>query len=281
VSVIAAWGAALACTSRARPAAPAPRPAPSPVSRPAEPTSWSPRYTTGTWRYELRTDAVVALTADTAAQRVPVHSVAHYTITLQPAGGQLALSGAVDSVAVVAEGRAATPQTGQPSRPRFTGAVSPRGALSSLQTTPAGSCQGGIDPAVANAGDLIVSLPATLSTGTSWRDTATVVTCRGEVPLTATIVREYRVVGPATWHEAPALRIERRTMTSLQGTGRQGVQTISVSGSGSSTATLYVDRTAAVLLGASGESHSTLTVTTPRANVPLRQDAREQITLLR
>jgi hypothetical protein len=224
---------------------------------------------------------VVALTADTASVRVPVHSVAFYTITLQPGGGDLTLSGAVDSLAVVAEGRDTPPPAGKVTRPHFTGAISPRGALTSLQATPTASCQGGVDPAVANAGELIVRLPATLSAGTSWRDTATVVTCRGEVPLSATVEREYRVVGPTTWHEAPALQIERRTTTSIQGSGSQGGQTISVSGSGSSTSTLYIDRATAVLLGASGESHSTLTVTTPRASLPLRQDTRDQITLLK
>jgi hypothetical protein len=281
LSLAAACATALACTSMARPAAPEPSPAPSPATTPAEPTRWSPRYTAGTWRYELRTDAIIALTADTAARRVPVQSVALYTITLQPAGPQLALSGAVDSMAVVAEGRAAEPQAGRTTRPHFTGVISAQGALTSLQATPAGSCPGGLDPVVANAGELVVSLPATLSAGSVWRDTATMVTCRGQVPLTTTLVREYRVVGPTTWSEAPALQIERRTTTSLEGTGSQGGQTISVSGNGSSTATLYVDRTTAVLLGASGESHSTLTVTTPRASLPFRQDTRDSITLLK
>jgi hypothetical protein len=107
------------------------------------------------------------------------------------------------------------------------------------------------------------------------------VTCRGEVPLTSSLVREYRVAGPTTWSEVPALQIERRTTTSLQGTGSQGGQTISVSGTGSSVTTLYIDRATAVLLGASGESHSTLTVTTRRTSLPFRQDTRDQITLLK
>jgi hypothetical protein len=215
---------------------------------------------------------------------MPVRSVALYTIALQPDGAQLALSGAVDSVAVVAEGpqgRPTAPAAGDTTRRHFTGTISPQGALMSLAATPAGSCEGGVDPVVANARELVVRLPATVTAGTTWRDTATMVTCRGQVPLTTTAAREYRVVGPTTWSETPALQIERRTTTSVQGSGSQAGQTISVSGSGSSTSTLYVDRVTGVLLGASGESHSTLTVTTPRSSLPFRQDARDQITLLK
>jgi hypothetical protein len=151
--------------------------------------------------------------------------------------------------------------------------------VTGLAATPASGCGVGIDPVVASARELVVALPPTLTAGATWRDSATTVTCRGEVPLTTTTVRDYRLVGPTTWNGTPALQIARTTSTSIQGREAQGRQTVAVIGSGSSSATLYVDRATAVLLAATGESHSTLTVTTPRGSFPFRQDTRDEIAL--
>jgi hypothetical protein len=254
---------------------------------------WVPRREAGTWRYELRTEATVGLTSDSAAQHVPVASTTLYTITVTPAGDRFRLAGQVDSTAVQAGSRVPPPQHPDSTRPAFRAELLPDGTLAALQSTTPAPCAGGTEPVVAAVQSLFVRLPTTLAVGATWQDTVATVTCRGDLPITSTAVRRYRLVGPTTWNGRPALEVERTgTMalasptdtskdTSTTSTSAAGTNTnrMSVTGTGTSTTTLQIDPATGLLLSSRGEHHATLTVTAGRSTLPFQQDAIETITL--
>jgi hypothetical protein len=250
--------------------------------------SWTPKRAAGTWRYELRSEAVVGLTGDSAAAHVPVASTTLYTVTLTPTGDRFQVSGQVDSTAVTAGSRVPPPQRADSTRPVFRAELLSDGTLAALQGAAQPPCAGGTEPVIAAVQSLFVRLPATLSVGTTWQDTVVTVTCRGELPLTSTAVRRYRVVGPTSWNGRPALEVERSgtlTLASTDTVGSGAVATgtstnrMSVTGTGTSASTLQVDPTTGLLLSSRGEHHTTLTVTTGRSALPFQQDATEIVTL--
>lgn len=260
--------------------------APSPVAKggdstaAAEAARWSPRYAPGSWRYTLRSDATVTLATDTTATGVPVHNVTHYTIALDSAGTELRLTGSVDSATVLTEGRIPQPQGQNAAGTRFSAQLAPEGRLSGLTSTPAAACPSGTDPTVAAVQTLFTTLPPELTIGSQWRDTVSVVTCRGDVPITTTTVRDYQVRTVTTWRGQPALEVVRTGTIAIHG-GKDAPadRGMSVTGSGTSSMTMEVEPRTGMLLEASGESHSTFTVGTSRSSFLFKQDATETAVL--
>jgi hypothetical protein len=241
------------------------------------------RYTPGTRRYAVYTEATIELASDTAApQRVPIAATTHVTLTLAPQTERaLALSGSVDSFTVSRGAGIPEPEAPSEARARFSATLSPIGQVSAFEGPTVEGCGSPIPSLLAQARELLVAVPASLAVGSRWRDTTVVGTCRGEIPVTTHTVREYVVEGPDSLAGVPAIRVRRTSTMTLGGSGTQGGQPVSVAGRGASTATLYLSPTVGALLGATGTSRVTLTVETPRGRVPFRQDAALRITLER
>ncbi len=127
----------------------------------------------------------------------------------------------------------------------------------------------------------MVAVPASLAIGSTWRDTAAVTTCRGEIPVTSHAVREYIVEGPDTVAGVPAIRVRRLSTWTLGGSGTEGGQPVALSGTGRGTATLHLSPGLGALLSAIGTARVTLTVETPRGPVPFRQQVEQRIMLER
>jgi hypothetical protein len=162
----------------------------------------------------------------------------------------------------------------------FRGELLPNGTLSALQGTTPAPCTGGTEPVIAAVQSLFVRTPPTMEIGTTWQDTVSTVTCRGDVPITSTAVRRYRVVANTTWNSRPALQVERTGTTTLSSPDSGSIASrVTVAGTGTSTGALYVDPGTGILLDARSEHHATLTVTTGRSTHPFRQDATEIVTL--
>jgi hypothetical protein len=280
-----ACAALLAC----RPLEPLPK-TPPPAEQPVEPAAKPPppaelvfRYTPGTRRYTVHTEATIELASDAAApQRVPLETMARFTLILAPhAERALALSGSVDSFAVTRGEGIPAPENPAEVHIRFSAVLVPTGQVRAFEGPPAEGCGSPVQSLLAQARDLVVAVPASLTIGSTWRDTTAVVTCRGDIPVTTRAVREYVVEGRDSVAGAAAIRVRRTSTMTLGGRGTQGGEPVSVSGTGAGTATLYLSPSVGALLGATGTSRSTLTVETPRGRVPFRQEAAQRITLER
>lgn len=271
-------GAALGCATTSPPTARKPPgrqpPATAHPAAPAPLVRWHLQYGPGQRAYAVRTRTAVTLTnADTAG--APVERAdsgyAHYTVAVTPdSAGQLTLSGVVDSSSVESgDTLRSNPDSAAPAR--FSGVLSPAGSLVSFEQVTGSLCAGGTDPAVAGARELFVPLPAAATVGTIWRDTSTVVICRGGIPVTTTTVRDYRLTGAPGWHGTAALRIERSAVTTVTGDGAQTEQHATVAGAGRGVATIYLDPSTGALFALDGSADLQLTVVVPSGSYAFRQ----------
>lgn len=245
-----------------------------------KPLVWTPHRTSGKWRYEVRSEATVALLADTGATQVPVQTRIRYTIALDTSAGELQLTGTIDSNVVTTQGRIPQAQ-GDTAPTRFNGVVAASGKLWNLASNTRSRCKDGVDPAVAAVHDLFVVLPASVTLGSTWQDTVVTVTCRGDLPITTSTVHSYRLADTTMWQGRAAFVVNRTTTYAIRSVedSTAGRRALSVTGSGSGSATLQIEQSTGVVLSAQGEAHTTLTVNTGRSTVPFRQDATQIIQL--
>ena len=287
---LAASLAALACTPPrqppAPPSAPAPSPppargAPPPVAPPsAEARSWTFRYAPGTHRYEIQSDATVELQSDTSKQTAPLRTVALVTLAIEAAAdSQLTVTGRVDSFAVSRGELIPAPDSAPPpprERAVYSATITPTGRPLTQRVAGADSCDAA-EPFLAAARELIVAVPPALAVGTRWSDSVATTVCRSGIPVTTGTVRDYEVEAAEPFNGRRAVRVRRRDAFTLAGAGAPRGQSVSLTGRGTGTATLYFDPAAGTLLGSLSESETTLTVNTPRAQARFVQRVRQRI----
>jgi hypothetical protein len=278
--LVVAAAVQLSCASGTTPHTPTP-PAPGRDSAATnEPESWAPRLAPGSWHYQVVTDASVVLTADSSTTQVPVRTSSFYTIHLETDSSGLVLTGSVDSGTVSADKTIPQQPDTAHQASTFTARIGADGALTDLHGSDSTQCVQGLDPRVAAVRALLIHTPATLTPNTTWADSTSVLTCRGTVPIRTTTTYTYEVKSLTNWQGAPALEIARTGMIALASeAGLATASAITITGTGSSTTTLLVDPATGMIVHATGESHTSLTVATTRSKLPFRQDVTETITL--
>lgn len=158
----------------------------------------------------------------------------------------------------------ATQQVSLETQPVFT---SPDGA----------SCGSTAAIVVQGARDLWISLPDTLGPEMRWADSSRYVVCRDSIPLTMRVRREFRVTG-AEWRDSAIVAtIERRSETSVAGTGRQFGDSVTFSGEGSGRATLQVSLRSGAIVSGSGDSELRMRLRGSRRTQELTQRSRIEI----
>jgi DNA-binding cell septation regulator SpoVG len=261
------------------PAAPQPRDT---RSASHDASRWTPQRGTGAWTYQVTTDASVSLAGDTAGQNVPVHTDATYAVALSGTAPPLTLTGMIDSVTVRRGSRIPAPPVERSPIASFHGIVDADGAVEQLVSDAVDTtmCPGGVDPLMGAVRGLFVRTPAELAAGSAWQDTVSTISCRERVPVTTTVVRAYRLDGSAYWQGVPALRVERTSTIVIQSAPQDSAR-LTVSGTGSGSATLLLDPGTGMLLESRGSSSASITVLTVGASLAFTQQATENITRLR
>lgn len=144
--------------------------------------------------------------------------------------------------------------------------------------TPGADC--GVSPGmvVPVVRELWLSMPDTLRPGREWADSGTYTVCRDSIPLTVRVTRLFRVVD-GTWRDsAVVVRVERRSTTRLDGSGRQFGEPVRITGEGTGTMMYEVDVQSGVAAFASGDAELHLTLISRRRTQQLTQ--RSRISLL-
>lgn len=267
----------LACTPRTAPPPSSPRPAPesAPPTVPL-PTTAAPargfHYAGGDHHYVFTSDATVSVQTDSI--RPPLESQtttrALYSFSIDTLTRPPRITGVIDSFTVRHGSRIPTTTDSTLQFPlRWTstlGTGSPPQQGCSLSTE-----------LIAGAQDLLPRLPTNLEDGRQWREEITRLVCRAEIPVTISSVHEYRVVGPTVFENDTVLQITRTTTATLEGERKQDDKTISLEGTGSGTAQLYVDPAAGQLIGRTEQARTELAIETPRGRTRLSQDVRTQL----
>jgi hypothetical protein len=281
-SLAGALGAAACASGGGAPPAPAPVPArttPAPASAtPAGPAAFA--YAPGTYRYEVRTDATVER-PDARGERESLGAIAvvTYTVARQPRGAGIA--GQVDSFTVSAGERVTAGSAGTtlPAPVRFRGTVDGTDVRLASEPAVETRCDGPYGAALAAARETLVGVPPTLAAGARWTDTTATVSCRGDVPATTQTIARYEVVGRAEFGGAQTVRVRRQTVTTVRGQGVSNGQPVSLTGSGDGDTSFYVDVARGRLVGATGESRTTLTVQIRDARQQFVQRSQQRISL--
>lgn len=268
----------------------APQPSPGPSSAPepapsagtpaaADARSWEFRYTPGSRRYRVESEATVQLRSDSSRQEAPIHTTALVTVTTVPStGDRLSLIATVDSFTMARGDAIPAPDSTAPipSRATLRATISPSGQMEIFADPTAASCDPA-EPLIAIARDLVVPLPPTLAAGGQWSDSTSTTICRGGTPVTTGIVRDYRVEGLEKVNGVSAVRIRRTDTFTLAGASMSNGQPVAISGRGAGSSILHFDPAAGAYLGGTTESEAELTVRAGRAESSFLQKVKRKV----
>jgi hypothetical protein len=129
------------------------------------------------------------------------------------------------------------------------------------------------------AAELIPRMPLQLEVGTQWTDSLTTDGCRGTIPTTTTLTRNYIVRGDTTYNGTSAVHVIRTAVIQAKGVGHDGQHRVLMSASGNESADLYFDVTAGRFLGMEGLQTSNITITTSGRTSQFLQRVTEHVTL--
>jgi len=259
-TVVAACALITACRGGAVPNQVLTKPAPVSVAAPAARTAgpWGYRPSTQRQGFTVDQTAVIAIRLDTAARTDTISTHAEITFTRATSGG---MSGSISAFAVQGSGRAAATPAGI-TLPFPFRAESPASGLQLDFTAPrdATPCSSVALAAMQSMRDLWFKAPDTLRVGTTWSDSASYVVCRDAVPLRATARRSFRVSQSSERDGRVVLTISRILRSTLDGTGAQFGETVSVNGAGSGSIDYELDTSVGEVLSAKGTSTLDLTL---------------------
>lgn len=252
-----------------------------PPGPPGTPTSWSFGYAPGRYRYALTTDATISPQGDTLGAADSLHTATYISYVLERDGSRYQISGTVDSASIRAGGRLPRAQQLLAAPLRFTAQASATGEVGKFAAEVSPACDSPADPLLATARDLLITVPRSLTIGTTWTETTTSTVCRGEIPLTSKAVQRYEVQGADSLDGAPAVRIRRTSEVTIQGRGEQRGQRITVSGSGNAAMDLFVSPASGTFLGGRGDYTAVLTFDSDVRQQTFEQRVRQAIRLVR
>lgn len=135
----------------------------------------------------------------------------------------------------------------------FAASIEAEGAQPHLELSPALLCEAR-GAAVQAFRETWLAAPPLVQRGATWRDSTTYPLCRDGIPLSATVVRDYEVVGSAVRDGALVLEVQRRSRSQLSGRGVQFGDTVQVAGQGAGDATLFVSPDCGAVVTARGQS---------------------------
>lgn len=270
------------------PAVIAPPPAAAPNVAPPAPHPFT--YAPGTYRYEIRNDAVITLAGNPRVDTVSTRAIVTLRIARTDAA-LLAITGTVDTFTVTgSRGPASTPPVlGVP----FSIASSLDGQVRDSNSTGTGTadsigvCATPVSTVVATGKELLAALPIPLTPAAEWTDSAMTVTCRAALPVIARSVRHSRAawaVVPTEWSRRDgdvAFEVARTTATTISGQGRAAGRQVDLGGSGEGSSLLYVDPELGILLGGTGNGSTKIVVDAGSQRQEFVQTVHQRFRLLR
>jgi hypothetical protein len=251
-------------------------------------------YAPGTYRYEVVTESEIRQPSDSAmlgsdTVDARVRTVALYTLQLDRLNGDsIGVALTLDSLAVERDSLVPAPdstvasEAGSPGMPSFAAVMDARGGVHPAAPGRNDPCSQG-EALLGVARDLLVAVPPVLTVGERWSDTTTAMICRGGVPVTSGVVRDFEVIGTRRDADGtPLMRVSRATRFSLAGTQTTAHrQVIALTGRGESRAMLELDLRAGTVRSATREGTSEVVVTYGRRSTPFTQRVVQRVRMVK
>lgn len=242
-------------------------------------------YAPGTYRYEVRTDAVITVAGDARVDTVSTRALVTYRIARSDSG-TINIAGTVDTFTVTNSRAAATAPVSTDVPFTMTAFLDgrPQGSAAIDSTA---VCATPVSAVVTAGRELLTALPVPLIPAAEWTDSTTTVTCRGALPLIARSIRQSRaswVSVPGDWSRRAgdvAFEVARTTTTTISGQGRAAGRQVDLSGAGQGSSVLYVDPELGVLLGGTGNGSTKIVVDAGSQRQEFIQTVHQQVRLLR
>lgn len=270
----------MACSTGRVPISP---PATPPLPQPAAPRdvqSWNFSYRSDTLRYRISRSAAIESQGDSGTRREVSTNDSHEVLSLSVIADTVRYTATVDSFSTTAQGLIG------PVQPvvlpvQISGVMdSTTSEPDSLVTSLSSSC----DPVQSSlSGDvrsLLIRVPTQLTLGLSWRDSTVRIACYATIPMKATVIRRFSVVGAAEYDGRNTVLIQRTDSINAHGEGRQQQHQliVDVAGTGSASYHLSPEQSSVVRLTTNQDLN--LAVRASGRTSRFRETAKEEFSLL-
>ncbi len=223
-------------TRPARPVLPAPN-----TSRPAPEVSdngpWNFTYSPDTIRLQVNRSAAVESQTDSGTHREISTNNTHEVIALTLSADTIRYTATVDTFSTASQGLISAP-------PTVNLPVQVSGMVDSLvvvtDSAVAETCNAVQSSLETDIRNVLIKFPSQLTPKMTWRDSTVRVGCYGTIPMRATIVRQFSVLGKSAFNGQAAVAIQRVDSITAQGAGRQQQHQLVIEANGSGTATYFL-----------------------------------------
>jgi len=125
--------------------------------------------------------------------------------------------------------------------------------------------------------ELFVSTPPGLTVGDTWSDSTNSVICRDSIPLQVSSRRDYRVIGAERRGSFVVLVLDRSSVVTMRGEGRQFGESLSITAEGTGTIRIELDVESGAVVAARGEAELRMQMRGRRRSQDLTQRTRIEI----
>lgn len=216
-------------------------------------------YAPGTSQYRLTSMVKSTQSMMGQSQDVEQSSDQLLTLVVQRAHPDtLTIVTTIDSVSIKGPMGMTPPGVDKLPGVRVRSAISPTGVVYSA-TGPSADSIPNADEIIYEMSHILPRLRPVLEPGTAWTDTVTRTMKQGGLDVKRSVIATYTVMGDSTVMGQTGLRISRSSATTVQGSGSQGGQPMTLDGTSTGKGTMVVTR-GGVLLGYVNEENADIKV---------------------
>jgi hypothetical protein len=230
--------ATVACagSSPSRPVSPSPAPT-QPSVRVSDNGPWTFAYRSDTVRLQINRSAAIESQTDSGTRREISTNSTHEILALAVNADTVRYTATVDTFSTASQGLIS-------SAPPLELPVQISGAIGSIAVVADSSAVERCDPVQSSletdVRNVLISFPRQLTPGMTWRDSTVRASCYGTIPMSATIIRRFSVVGKTSFNGEAVVAIQRVDSITAHGAGRQQQHQMVIETIGSGTATYFV-----------------------------------------
>ena len=226
------------CAGRSaqNPSLPTPAPPVPAAARISDTGPWAFAYRPDTIRLQISRSAAIESATDSGTHREVSTNNTHEVLVLAVLANTVSYTATVDSSSTASQGLIGSTQP-------ISLPVQISGLLDSLNAGTDSTVQS-CDPVRSNletdVRNLLIPFPAQLSVGATWRDSVVRIACYGTIPVRATVVRRFSVVGRTSLNGQNTVTVQRADSVTAHGEGRQQQHQLVVDVNGTGAATYYL-----------------------------------------
>jgi hypothetical protein len=270
----------VACAGSTVPSPIQPAKAPSlPGPTPSEATagSWAFSYAPGTISYQVSRSASIQLDSDSSQRHEISTNTTHEQLTLESIVDTVRFSALIDTFSTTTDGVIGAIQ-GVQLPVRLIGSLV--GDTLTIGTdSPSDKCSPTSSALATDLRNLLISFPAQLSRGMSWRDSVLVEGCQAMIPTTVRTTRSFVVTGETAYQGSPVIVVQRTDTLLAHGEGAQQQHRLVLDAGGSGNAVYYLSPQDGHIVHLSTSQDLRLSVTASGKTNRFKQSSKQEFSL--